>query len=131
MFDFGATTFWEDFDLGWTKNAYGIDELPKEGKCDIHGDNGKFCYHGFRHSLCHGWASGPTSWLSQHVLGFEVVEPGCKVVKIVPHLGNLEWAEGSFPTPYGDITISHKKGSDGKIKSEIKAPRGVKVIKGE
>jgi hypothetical protein len=69
--------------------------------------------------------------LIQNVLGVEVVEPACKVVKITPHLGNLEWAEGSFPTPYGDITISHKKGADGKIKSDIKAPKGVKVIKGE
>ena len=32
MLEFGATTFWEDFDVEWTKNAYGIDEMPQIGK---------------------------------------------------------------------------------------------------
>lgn len=52
---------------------------------DIHGDCGAYCYVGFRHSLCHGWASGPTSWLSRHILGVEVIEPGCRQVRITPH----------------------------------------------
>ena len=65
MLDFGATTFWEDFNLEWTNNAGRIDELVPPGKKDIHGDYGAYCYVGFRHSLCHGWASGPTAWLSQ------------------------------------------------------------------
>ena len=69
----------------------------------------------------HGWASGPTSWLSEYVLGVQMVEPGCKVVSITPHLGDLEWVEGTFPTPYGVITIRHEKGTDGKIKSIIHA----------
>ncbi len=129
MLDMGATSFWEDFNIDWLDGAAPIDALVPEGKKDIHGDFGAYCYEGFRHSLCHGWASGPTSWLSRHVLGVEVVEPGCKVVKISPNLGDLEWAEGSFPTPYGDIKLSHKRGADGKIISEIDAPKGVKVIR--
>ena len=78
MLDLGATTFWEDFNLDWTVNAGRIDELVPAGKKDIHGDFGNYCYKGFRHSLCHGWASGPTAWLSEHVLGIQIVEPGCK-----------------------------------------------------
>ena len=131
MLDMGATSFWEDFNIDWLPNAAPIDELVPEGKKDIHGDFGADCYEGFRHSLCHGWASGPTTWLIRHTLGVEVVEAACKVVKITPHLGDLEWAKGSFPTPYGDITISHTRKADGSIKSEIKAPRGVKIIRGE
>ena len=129
MLDMGATSFWEDFNLDWLPNAAPIDELVPEGKKDIHGDFGAYCYEGFRHSLCHGWASGPTAWMIEHVLGVEVVEAGSKVVRITPHLGDLQWAKGSFPTPYGDIQISHKRNADGTVKSEIKAPRGVKVIK--
>ena len=129
MLDMGATSFWEDFNLDWLPNAAPIDELVPEGKKDIHGDFGAYCYEGFRHSLCHGWASGPTAWMIEHVLGVEVVEAGGKVVRITPHLGDLQWAKGSFPTPYGDIQISHKRNADGSVKSEIKAPRGVKVIK--
>ena len=129
MLDMGATTFWEDFNLDWLPNAAPIDELVPAGKKDIHGDFGAYCYKGFRHSLCHGWASGPTSWLSEYVLGVQVVEPGCRVVRITPHLGDLEWVEGTFPTPYGVITIRHEKGADGKVRSRIDAPSEVKVVR--
>ena len=129
MLDLGATTFWEDFHIDWAKNAARIDELVPEGKIDVHSAYGDYCYKGFRHSLCHGWASGPTAWLSRHVLGVEVLEPGCKKVRIEPHLGNLEWVEGSFPTPMGVIKIKHTKDADGKIRSDIKVPEGVEIVK--
>lgn len=127
MLDLGATTFWEDFDLQWMKNAGRIDELTPEEKIDVHNEYGNYCYLGLRNSLCHGWASGPTAWLSEHVLGVEILEPGCKKVKIEPQLGDLEWAEGSFPTPYGVIKIRHEKLSDGSVKSTIDAPKEVKI----
>jgi len=129
MLDVGATTFWEDFDLEWTKGAGRIDEFVPEGKKDIHGDYGAYCYVGFRHSFCHGWASGPTAWMSEHVLGVEILEPGCKKVRITPHLGKLQWAEGTYPTPYGQIQIRHEAQADGSVKSDIKAPKGVTVVK--
>lgn len=129
MLNMGATTFWEDFDLDWTKNAGRIDEFVPEGKDDIHGDFGGYCYVGYRHSLCHGWASGPTAWLSNHVLGVEILEPGCKKVRISPHLGNLQWAKGTYPTPYGQIKVHHQKQADGTVKSFIEVPKGVKVAK--
>lgn len=129
MLDLGATTFWEDFDLDWTANAGRIDELVPAGKKDIHGDFGNYCYKGFRHSLCHGWASGPTSWLSEHVLGVKVVEPGCRVVRIEPHMADLDWAEGTFPTPMGVIRIRHEKRADGSIESSIEAPTGVTIVR--
>lgn len=129
MLDLGATTFWEDFDLDWTANAARIDELVPEGKKDIHGDFGNYCYKGFRHSLCHGWASGPTAWLSEHVLGVTIVEPGCRVVRVEPHLADLQWVEGTFPTPRGAIKIRHEKRPDGTVHSDIQAPAGVKIVK--
>ena len=129
MIDLGATTFWEDFHTDWLKEDVApITDLVPAGKKDIHGDFGAYCYKGLRHSLCHGWASGPTAWLSQHVLGVEIVEPGYKVVRINPNLGNLEWVEGAVPTPYGDIKISHRKDADGKVVSKVDAPSGVTVI---
>lgn len=129
MLDMGATTFWEDFNLDWTKNATRIDEMPVSGKKDIHGDFGAYCYPGFRHSLCHGWASGPTAWMSEHILGVKILEAGCKVIKIEPHLGDLQWVEGTFPTPYGLIEIKHSRRANGTIESTVKAPKGVKIIK--
>ena len=129
MLDLGATTFWEDFHIDWAKNAARIDELVLEGKVDVHGAYGDYCYKGFRHSLCHGWASGPTSWLSRHVLGVEVLEPGCKKVRITPHLGDLKWVEGTFPTPFGIIKIKHEKQANGKVVSDIQVPEGVELVK--
>lgn len=129
MLDLGATTFWEDFDYSKASGAGRIDEIVPEGKYDIHADGGAYCYVGLRHSFCHGWASGPTIWLSSHVLGIEPVEPGFKKVRINPHLGSLEWAEGSYPTPYGPITVSHRKNADGTVKSKIQLPMGVRLVK--
>lgn len=128
MLDLGATTFWEDFNLDWARNAGKLDEFVPTGKDDIHGDFGDYCYPGFRHSFCHGWASGPTPWMTQHILGVEIKDAGCKTLRITPHLGDLEWAEGTFPTPLGVVYIKHVKGADGKTVSTVKAPAGIKVI---
>lgn len=127
MLDLGATTFWEDFDLEWTNNAARIDQLVPPGKKDVHGDYGAYCYIGFRHSLCHGWASGPTAWLSQTVLGVKPVDPGFKKVRVQPQLGNLKWAEGAYPTPMGPIRVRHERQPDGSVSSKIDAPAGVVV----
>ncbi len=125
MLDLGATTFWEDFNYEDSKNAARIDEFVPEGKFDIHADGGAYCYVGLRHSFCHGWASGPTAWLSQYILGVEPAEPGFKKVRIKPHLGNLKWVEGSFPTPYGVIHVTHSRRPDGQISSKVELPEGV------
>ena len=127
MLALGATTFWEDFDVEWMKNAGRIDELPEEGKVDVHATYGAHCYVGYRHSFCHGWAAGVTPWLSEYVLGVQILEPGCKTIKIEPHLGDLEWAKGSYPTPYGEIIVSHKKREDGTIETKVQAPKEVLV----
>lgn len=129
MIELGATTFWEDFDLKWMENAGRIDEITPSGKVDVHAQYGNYCYKGLRNSFCHGWASGPTAWLSQHVLGITVLEAGCRKVKIEPHLGDLQWVEGTYPTPYGIISVRHERQNDGKIKSIINAPKEIKIIK--
>jgi len=126
MLDLGATTFWEDFDIDWMKNAARIDEVVPKGKVDVHSSYGGYCYKQFRHSFCHGWASGPTSWLTQYVLGVNVLQPGCKKIKIEPHLGDLQWVKGTFPTPYGVVKIEHHKLADGTVKTTVNAPKEVK-----
>ncbi len=127
MLDLGATTFWEDFNIDWMNNAARIDEPVPPGKTDVHAQYGDYCYKGLRHSYCHGWASGPTSWLTRYVLGVNVVEPGCKRIKIEPHLGDLKWVSGSFPTPGGILNIRHTRNDDGAIFTEYEAPPGITV----
>jgi hypothetical protein len=68
MLDKGATTFWEDFDLAWVEGSGRIDEFPKNGEKDIHGDCGDYCYVGFRHSLCHGWSAGVIAFMKEENL---------------------------------------------------------------
>lgn len=128
MLDLGATTFWEDLNYEQAAYAARIDEPVPEGQFDIHAESGAYCYKGLRHSFCHGWASGPTPWLSRHVLGIVPLEPGCRVVAVRPHLGDLEWVEGSFPTPYGVITVRHTRNEKGKIDTEVAAPEGIRIV---
>ena len=128
MLDMGATTFWEDFDIKWTENAGRIDEIPCENKSDIHGDNGNYCYLGYRHSLCHGWASGPVAFLTEYVLGIEFIDGSCKQIKVTPHLGSLKFAKGSVATPYGKVTVSHVAEKDGSIKTTIDAPDEIEIL---
>lgn len=128
MLKLGATSFWEDFNIDWAKNASPIDEIPEDGKGDIHGDNGAFCYKGFRHSLCHGWASAPTAFLAEEVLGIHILSSGCKKIGIKPNLGNLSWAKGTYPTPYGIISVDCRRLENGEIHTKWTAPEEIEVI---
>lgn len=127
MLDLGATTFWEDLTYSDVAKAGRIDNFVPEDKFDIHADGGAYCYKGLRMSLCHGWASGPTAWLSRHVLGVRPIKPGCSEIEINPHLGDLQWAKGVFPTPKGDVRIEVVRDNDGKPVCKVQAPKGVKV----
>lgn len=130
MLDVGATTFWEDFNLSWTNNCFRIDELPVEGKKDIHGDCGDFCYKGFRHSLCHGWSAGPAAWCINRVLGIRPVSTGCKTVEVKPCLADLAWAEGSMALPTGEsVKVRAERGDDGIVRVDVSAPHWVKIEK--
>ena len=51
-----------------------------------------------------------------------------KQISIEPHLGKLEWAKGTYPTPWGVIEVSHEKKADGKIATKVKLPKGVRQI---
>ena len=128
MLDMGATTFWEGFEIDWMPGSARIDELVPPGTRDIHGDFGGYCYQGLRHSLCHGWAAGPTAWLMEHVLGIAPVSPGFAEVTIRPHLAGLAYARGTFPTPHGLIEVSHALGSDGSVQTLLKLPDGVRLV---
>lgn len=129
MLDLGATTFWEDLDYEHGLKAARIDEIVPEGAFDIHKSSGDYCYKGHRHSFCHGWASGPTPWLSRHVLGVRPVKPGFEEVVVEPHLGRLGSVEGTVPTPRGLIRVKHTRNADGSIKTEIEAPESVKIVR--
>lgn len=105
MLSRGATTFWEDFNMDWLEGSGRIDELPKEGERDIHGDYGAFCYEGFRHSLCHGWASGVLAFFIEYILGLELSDGG-EHYEIHPNPMGLKEIYAKIPVEKGWIEFS-------------------------
>lgn len=129
MLDMGATSFWEDFNLAWTNGAFRIDEMPVAGKRDVHGDFGAYCYRGFRHSLCHGWSSGPAAFCIERILGIRAVGVGSRAFEVKPDLGDLEWAEGSMALPGGRrLKVRARRLADGTTDVKIDAPPDIRIV---
>jgi hypothetical protein len=94
----GATSFWESYDLRWPKSNPHL---------SLQADDTS----GYFVSLAHGWSAGPTTWLTENILGITPIEPGYGTVDIHPDLLDLAWAYGAVPTPHGLIKINvDKKG---------------------
>ena len=126
MLDMGATSFWEDFNLAWTNNAFRIDETHVAGKKDVHGDYGAYCYVGFRHSLCHGWSAGPAAFCIERILGIRQTGVGGKSFEVKPALGSLAWAKGSIALPDGrKLSVKAAKRADGSLDVAVDAPDGI------
>ena len=114
--------------MAWLKDdPLPITSLPSNERKNIHADYGKYCYLGLRHSLCHGWSSGFLMFFYDHVLGIEMAEPGYKSIHLKPNLCGLQEVEGTLPTVYGAIRVSHKI-VDGKIESSIFVPDGIRIL---
>jgi hypothetical protein len=53
-----------------------------------------------------GWSSGAAPALTQYVLGVTPTSPGFRTFTVTPHPGDLRFAGGDVPTPYGVIHVS-------------------------
>jgi alpha-L-rhamnosidase len=69
---------------------------------------------------CHGWSSTPTRDLIVHTLGITPAEPGYASVRVVPNLGDLEWARATVPTPHGPVTVEAH--ADGRLVVDSPVP---------
>ena len=102
----GATTWWEKFNPAW----------PDDMKWAL--DQTAYL------SLCHGWSSGPTTYLTENVLGVRPTSAGFATAEIAPQLGDLQWAEGDVPTPGGVIHVRVERKAE-KLRCEVKLPANV------
>lgn len=64
-------------------------------------------------SLSHGWAAAPTIALTTQMLGVTPTSGGFASFDIVPHPGDLTWAQGAVPTPHGTIQASWRSQRNG------------------
>lgn len=101
MIEQGASTFWEMWSL-------------RDGR--------------LTRSHCHGWSSAPTFFLSSTVLGVEPTKPGFAEVRIAPKLGDLRFARGTMPTPYGPIEVAARRVGK-QVKVSCKLPDDVRLRK--
>lgn len=56
-------------------------------------------------SYCHAWSATPIYELLSEVLGVTPGAAGWKRVNIRPTVWDLTWAEGSVPTPFGNVHV--------------------------
>jgi hypothetical protein len=61
-------------------------------------------------TTCHAWSATPTFDLSTEVLGIAPIAPGFASFRVAPKPGDLDWAEGAFPCPHGDIRVRWQRG---------------------
>lgn len=110
MLSRGATTFWEDFNMEWLEGSGRVDELPKDNERDIHGDCGAFCYQGFRHSLCHGWACGVLAFIYEYMLGLKLIDGGDEYT-VTPNTLGVQEINARIPTKKGWLELKVVNGS--------------------
>jgi hypothetical protein len=75
-------------------------------------------------SDCHAWSASPVYELLATVCGVEPASPGFATVRIEPHLGALQRAEGKVMHPKGEILVSLVREDEG-LQAKISLPAGV------
>lgn len=74
-------------------------------------------------SHAHGWSSGPTSALTEYVLGLSVTGRVGSTWSFAPQYGNLTFAEGGFTTSLGKYQASWKL-DEGSSRLSVNTPLG-------
>lgn len=98
--------------------------------------NGSFAYrnnrgYGYDESYVshsHGWSSGPTSGLTNYVVGLDVTEPGGEEWVLAPQFGDLEYAEGGFVTTLGKFQAKWTRNSTTGVDVQWDVPVGAKGV---
>jgi hypothetical protein len=58
----------------------------------------------------HAWGAAPANLLPRFVLGVQAAAPGWATARIRPCPGDLQYARGQVPTPFGPVAVDWKKG---------------------
>jgi hypothetical protein len=83
--------------------------------------DGAFDYGGSYMSLAHGWATGPTSALTQYVAGVGPDWSSPTQFHFIPHLGDLSRVSAVIPLATGTVKVTWEHDS-GKFVAAVNAP---------
>lgn len=100
----------------WKPVVYECDKGLKEGWIAPQPD------YSFDHS--HSWGGIAGYSLPDSLLHMRIIEPGMKKLSFTPELYGLDYADITFPTPYGMIRAALRKGE----KPVITVPDGIEII---
>jgi hypothetical protein len=75
-------------------------------------------------SHSHGWATGPVTALTEHILGLSITGRAGATWRLAPQIGDLTHVEGGFMTKLGSYSASWTKQNDGSIVLEYDVPAG-------
>lgn len=82
-------------------------------------------YAGAYTSLAHGWSSGAATLLTNDLLGVVPTGLGFNRYDVMPHPGDVAWAQGRVPTPRGSIDVAWNYDEDeGVFSLELATPAG-------
>lgn len=73
-------------------------------------------------SHAHGWSSGPTSALTEYIVGLVVTEPEGRKWRIAPQFADLKYAEAGFMTGLGKFQAKWERNSE-EYKLRISTPK--------
>jgi hypothetical protein len=76
----------------------------------------------------HAWSAHPNYGLLATVLGVRPAAPGFKSVRIAPHLGPLQRAEGGVPHPRGKIVVQLARTERGGLRGEVTLPEDLEGV---
>ncbi|MBO7743630.1 family 78 glycoside hydrolase catalytic domain [Paenibacillus sp. MWE-103] len=117
MLDRGATTWWETFDP-----TLPFPTVPSP----YLGHTPTYLHDAIPVSFSHGWGASPTYLLTKEVLGVDASAVGTGAVVLDPApVTGIDWAEGTVPTPHGDIQASWRRETDGSIRFRVQLPVGM------
>lgn len=99
ILDSGSPTIWEN----------GVHDPGKDG-------------FGGSASLCHGFSTGPATFLQQLVLGITPLSDGFATVRFEPEFPEIRFAKGRVPTPHGAIEVSWSCDREGHFQADLAIP---------
>ena len=95
---------------------------PLVETCDKGLQEGWFAPPDYSFDYSHAWGGTPAYHLPLCLTGLRIVEPGFGRITLSPNLWGLDFADVSFPTPYGQIRVCQKAGEA----PQITVPDGIK-----